>query len=264
MANYLVTGAAGGMGRAICRALTDAGDSVWGIDRAPFEEAPNLRALAADLTSEEELSRAIEAVAKEAGGLDGVIHAAGVYDLSSLVEMSEKDFLRDFNVNLFGAFRVNRLALPLLREKGRILIISSELAPLYPLPFTGGYAVTKGALEKYAEALRMEVQLLGYKVIVVRPGAVKTGMLPASQAALDRFVSETKLYDCSAARFKRIVDRVESRAVTPEKPASVVLRAMKCRRPRLTYKLNRNPALLLLDALPRRAQLAIIRAILKK
>lgn len=258
MGNYLVTGASGGMGASICRRLAREGHRVWGLDR---HEADGV--IAADLTSAADIQAAFERVRAEAGALDGVIHAAGVYDLNSLVEMPEADFTRDFDVNLFGVFRVNRAFVPLLKARGRIVIISSELAPLNPLPFTGVYAVTKTALEQYAAALRMELQLLGHRVIVLRPGAVNTGMLPESTGKLDAFCEGTKLYRCNAARFRRIVNRVEARSVSPERIAEVVLRALNAPRPRLVYCVNRNPLLRVLNALPKRLQLFIIRRILK-
>ena len=260
MARYLVTGANGGMGRAICRALTDAGNEAVGFDLTePREEAP-WRVIRADVTDFASLEAAFAALGEEK--LDGVIHAAGIYDLNSLVEMDEAAFIRAFNVNLFGVYRVNKLALPLLNPESRVVIISSELAPLEPLPFTGIYAITKAALEKYAYSLRMELQLLGHKVAVVRPGAVKTDMLPASVAALERFCAGTKLYPVNAERFKRIVERVEARSVTPEKLAEKTLRVLKKKRPRFAYNLNRNPLLLMLGALPKRMQLWIIRRVL--
>ena len=260
--NYLVTGAAGGMGRAVCRLLAARGDRVWGIDRAPEPESAEWAYLRADVTDGKDLRRALERVRAEAGRLDGIVHTAGIYDLNSLVEMPEEDFLRDFDVNLFGVFRVNELFLPLL-ERGRVVIVTSELAPLCPLPFTGVYAVTKAALDKYAAALRMELQLLGHRVIVVRPGAVKTDLLDVSTDKLRRFCSATKLYGVNAARFRRIVERVEARAVPPETLAAVIKKALSARRPRLCYSVNRNPLLLLLNALPERTQLWIIRMILQ-
>ena len=110
----------------------------------------------------------------------------------------------------------------------------------------------------------MELQLLGYPVVVIRPGAVDTGMLPASTTALDRFCASTELYPVNAARFKSIVDRVEAKKVAPEKLARVVLRALSKKRPKPVYCLNRNPLLRLLACLPKRAQLRIIRRVLKK
>ena len=108
----------------------------------------------------------------------------------------------------------------------------------------------------------MELQLIGCSVTVVRPGAVRTGMLPASVRALDRFCGKTELYRFNAARFKKAVDLVEARSITPDKLASKVVRALSAKRPRLVYKINRNPLLLMLNALPRRAQIAVIRKIL--
>ena len=262
MGNYLITGAAGGMGSALCRALTGAGHRVWGLDRAADPSPASWTLVPADLTKPEAVEEAFRRVRAEAGELDGIIHTAGVYDLGSLAEMPEADFLRDFNVNLFAAFRVNRDFLPLLAPGGRIVIVTSELAPLPVLPFTGVYAVTKAALDKYAEALRMELQLLGHPVIVVRPGAVKTGMLPVSTEKLAKFCAETQLYSCNAERFRRIVDKVEARSVPPERIAALIVRALGAPNPKPVYALNRNPLLLLFRLLPQRLRLWAIRRIL--
>ncbi len=262
MATYLITGAGGGMGSVLCRKLAQEGHRVLGIDRVLPEPEDGVRFFAADITRTEDLQAAADSLREEGVRLDGIIHMAGIYDLNSLAEMPEADFCRDFDVNLFGLFRVNKLFLPLLNEGGRIVIISSELAPLHPLPFTGIYAVTKTAVEHYAEALRMELQLLGHPVIVIRPGAVRTGMLPASTEKLDRFCRETRLYPHNAGRFKRIVGRVEARNVPPERIADTVRKALTARKPRLVYSVNRNPLLLLFNRLPQRLQLRIIRKIL--
>ena len=125
------------------------------------------------------------------------------------------------------------------------------------------YAVTKAALDKYAYSLRMEMQLLGVSVSVLRAGAVDTGMLGASTDALDRFCAETALYTCNAARFKAIVCRVEARSISPERLARKAVRIIEKSKPRFAYSINRNPLLLLLNALPKRFQLFAIRVILK-
>ena len=169
--------------------------------------------------------------------------------LDSLVEMESSAFRRIFDINMYGAFLVNKTFLPLLCRGSKIIITTSELAPLDPLPFTGIYAVTKGALDKYAYSLRMELQLLGISVSVLRAGAVETGMLGVSTSALDRFCNNTKLYTCNACRFKSIVDGVESKCVPPSKIASKVVRILNKRRPSFAYSINRNPLLLLLNML---------------
>ena len=183
--------------------------------------------------------------------------------LDSLVEMSEERMLSAYDVNLFGVMRINRIFLPLLGEGSRIIITTSELAPLDPLPFTGIYALTKSALDKYAYSLRMELQLLGIHVSVLRPGAVDTGMLGASTRELDGFIQRTELYSCNADRFKRIVDSVEARRIPAERIARVAKKLLEARRPRQTVSINRNPLLLLLNILPDRLATYIIKVILK-
>ena len=262
MANYMVTGAGGGMGSAICRLLARKGCHVWGIDRSVPAET-GWRFIQADITSADDLQAILPQIGAEAGSLDGIIHTAGIYDLNSLVEMPQADFLRDFDVNLFGMYRVNRLFFPLLAPNARIVIVSSELAPLDPLPFTGIYAITKAAVEKYAAALRMELQMLGHRVIVIRPGAVRTNMLPASMEKLERFCAETQLYPHNAARFRQIVETVEAKSIPAERIAGVVYRSLTAARPRLVYNVNRSPLLLLFDRLPARLRLAVIRAVLQ-
>ena len=199
---------------------------------------------------------------KEGLTFDAILHMAGLYDLNSLLEMPEEDFRRIWDVNLFGVYRVNKAFFPLLRKNARILITASELAPLHPLPFTGIYGITKSALERYAESLRMELQLLGHPVIVLRPGAVDTGLLKVSTDRLDRFVKDTAYYPLNAARFRRIVERVETRHVPPERIAELAVKALRAKRPRYVYAVNRNPGLLMLNALPVRWQCGIIRKIL--
>ena len=183
--------------------------------------------------------------------------------LDSLVEMDRESFQKIFEVNLFGAFLVNKAFLPLLKKGSRIVITTSELAPLDPLPFTGVYAVTKAALDKYAYSLRMELQLHGISVSVLRAGAVETGMLGASTDALERFCESTELYTCNADRFRRIVNGVEARSIPAERLAKKVLSILEKRCPAFSYSINRNPLLLLLNALPKRLQLYVIRSILK-
>ena len=263
MKNVVITGAYGGMGRSTALMLRDLGYRVFALDRKVGEAEDGIIPIEADVTDSASVGAAFRLISGYTESLYAVFHFAGIYMLDSLVEMSEDDFRRILDVNLTGAFLVNRAAMPYLSSGSRIIITTSELAPLDPLPFTGIYAVTKAALDKYAYSLRMELQLLGIQVSVLRAGAVATGMLGDSTDALDRFVSKTQLYSCNAERFKRIVDGVEARHVTPEKIAKKVTRVLSKKRPRFAYSINRNPLLLMLNALPRRMQLWIIRLILK-
>lgn len=259
----LITGANGGMGRAAAELLASKGYLVLAMDLRQGEARRGVIPIAADVTSEESLLSALEEVRRHVDRLDVILHFAGIYMLNSLVELSDADFQRIVNVNFRGAFLVNRTFLPLLGKGSRILMVTSELAVPDPLPFTGIYAVTKSALDRYAYSLRMELQLLGIKVSVLRAGAVETDMLGASTAALERFCETTRLYSCNAKRFRSVVDRVEARCVPPSAVAKSVDRILSKRSPAFAYSLNRNPLLLLLDLLPMRLRFWIIGRILR-
>ena len=263
MKTILITGAAGGMGRATVSLFEKSGWRVFALDRVAIEEKENITPIVADLTDEESVKNAFESVAKMTDKLDAIIHFAGVYMLDSLVEMSTDAYDRIFDINVRGVYLVNKHFLPLLGKGSRIVITTSELAPLDPLPFTGIYAITKAALDKYAYSLAMELQLLGISVSVLRAGAVETGMLGASTTALDRFCENTKLYSCNAKRFKGIVESVESRCVPPVKIAEKCAHILKKRHPKFAYAINRNPLLLMLNILPKRFQLWVIKQILR-
>ncbi len=196
--------------------------------------------------------------------LAGIVHAAGKYDFNSLIEIPEAGFAGIFGINVFAAYRVNKAFFSLLKEDSRIVVVTSELAPLDPLPFTGIYGITKAALHNYCHSLRMEVQLLGIKVIEIRPGAVSTGLLDDSVSRISKFIKETENYKGSSARFKKIVDSVESKAIPPEKLAGIIYGIFVKDNPKFVYNINRNKLLLLMNMLPDRFQAWIIKKLLTK
>lgn len=263
MKYILVTGAYGGMGYATVQALAQAGYTVFALDKRVKEAEDNVIPLEADVTDVQSLKNALKTVKTVTDELFAILHFAGVYMLDSLIEMDEGDFDRIFKINLYGAFYVNKIFKPLLKEGSKIVITTSELAPLDPLPFTGVYAVSKAALDKYAYSLRMELQLLGISVSVLRAGAVSTGMLGVSTAALERFCEKTELYQCNAERFRKIVNSVEAKSVSPQKIAKKTMKILGKENPRFVYTINRNGLLRLLNALPKRIQCGVIKRILK-
>lgn len=261
----LITGVSGGVGFASAKRFISEGYKVFGLDICePTEALDGLTFVKTNLRDESEVKNAFE-VAKENGyQFDAIISTAGIYDLNSLVEMGEEDFIKIFDINVFSMYRVNKTFLPLLKENGKVIMISSELGPLDPLPFTGIYGITKTTIEKYAYSLRMELQLLGYKVILIRPGAIDTGLLDVSTKRIEEFTNTTELYKYNSKKFKHIVDSVESKKIPPEKVANLIYKASQKKRPKYAYNINRNFGLRLLNALPQRAQNRIIKRILTK
>lgn len=265
MKTIIITGAGSGMGKATAQYLAKHGHKVFALDLVQPLPQENIIPIQVDVTDLHSVERAFSEISAQTQGVDAIVHFAGIYAMDSLVEIEEKELLKIFNINVFGVYRVNKMFLPLLlKNKGRIVITSSELAPLDPLPFTGLYGITKSTVEKYAYSLRMEVNLLGIKVSVLRPGAVKTNMISASTKALDAMCAKTKLYAYNTKKFKKIVNSVESKTVTPEQMAKLVCKIITCKRPKFVYAMNANGYLKLLNALPDAWQVGIIKRILSK
>ena len=262
MKPVLVIGAGGGMGRACVKQLQIDGYRVIGLDRSMDSIPDGCERYAADVTRADDLNAAFDAVKTCTDTLDAIVYATGIYDMDSLVEIDEARFTGIFDVNVFGAYRAVKAFLPLLKQGSRVVLITSELAPLDPLPFTGLYGITKGTLEGYAFSLAIELQLLGITVSVIRPGAVETPLLAQSVTSIKAFTEATELYPGQAARFLRVTEKVESKSVPPEAIAAKVRVVLHTKHPRYLYKLNRNPLLLLFGALPKQWQLGIIKRFL--
>lgn len=262
MKTVLITGVLGGMGSATAKLLLDNGYKVIGLD---VKDASNLpfTYFKTDLTNVHDLEKTCGKVKEIVPKLDAIIHFAGIYKMDSLVEMDEQQFSSIFDINVFSIYRVNKTFLPLLNKSSKIIMTSSELAPLDPLPFTGIYAITKSTVEKYAYSLKMELQLLDIDVAVIRPGAVKTGLLNASIESMNALCEKTKLYKYNTKKFKKIVNSVESKNIAPIKIAKKSLKLLGKKKVKFVYNINRNCLLRILNFLPRRFQLYVIRKILK-
>ena len=259
----LLTGCYGGMGEASLKKLIDEGYFVYGLDinKSNYQN-DHFKFYQVDLRNNKEIEKVYESILEDNIQLSAIIHMSGIYDLNSLIEISEEDFIKIFDVNVFAIYRINKLFVNLLEKKGKIIMVSSELAPLDPLPFTGLYAISKATIEKYAYSLRMELQLLDYYVTVIRPGAIDTKLLDVSTNSIEEFTKNTAKYEHNAKKFMDITNKVESRKIPPKKIATLTYKILKKKKPRYIYKINRNPLLLILNILPQHLQNYIIKKIL--
>lgn len=261
--NIVITGACGGMGYATTKLLKEKGYNIYAGDLFLNNKIEGVNYFELDVTSMDSCQSFFNFVKQECDTIYAIIHFAGIYNMNSLVEISEEEFIKIFNINVFGIYRLNKVFLPLLDKNSKVIITSSELAPLNPLPFTGLYGITKASVEKYAYSLRMELNLLDIKVSLIRPGAVKTGLLNDSTTSIDRFVNNTEIYPTMSRKFKKIVDSVQTKNIDPIKIAKISNKILKSKNPKYIYNINRNKLLRLLSILPKRFQVWVIKKILK-
>ena len=181
----LVTGASSGIGAALARRLAGAGAQVvlCGRDLERLEGvAAECRAwggriatVAGDITAEETRERAVAAAA-ELGGIDLLVHNAGVTMNARFEDLAPPVVRRILEVDFFAPVELTRLALPSLRERrGAILVISSLTGIVAP-PTRSAYAAAKHALHGFFGSLRIELRKAHVSVTIACPGYVDTPM----------------------------------------------------------------------------------------
>lgn len=262
--NILVTGAGSGIGRAVAERFAQNGHTVYAIDVNPSPDARNVISYIADITDENSLLTVREALERADVSLDCIVNVAGIFFMDSFLEIEESRLRRIFDVNLLGAVRVNKLFFPLLRAGGKIMVITSEVAPLDPLPFNGIYGVSKTALDAYTQALRHEAGLLGRKVVTVRPGAVRTPLAESSIPSMRQMSEKSRYFGGQAEKFARIMRKFTGRMLDPRVLANKIYRVSLKRRPRCVYTVHANLPLKLLAILPKRLQVALVKGLIGK
>src|SRR4051812_11057797 len=145
----IVTGAAGGIGKASAQALARAGYRVFGTSRRESPApAPGITMVVCDVTDDDSVKRAIETVVAQTGRVDVLVNNAGRGLIGGAEESSASQAQDLFDVNVFGVLRVTNAVLPIMRRQGhgRIINISSVLG-FIPGPYTALYSSTKHAIE---------------------------------------------------------------------------------------------------------------------
>lgn len=263
MKNVLVIGALGGMGSSIVSKLITEGYNVFGVDIANNPSVKEFEYYQCDITNEEQITQVYKQISKQIDSLYAIVFAAGIYKMDSLLEISDLEMKNILDINVLSVQKINKIFFGMLKPLSKIVIITSELATLDPLPFNGVYTMSKSLLEKYAFSLRMEVNNLGIKVTTVRPGAVKTKMIGHSMSSMDEFVKKTQIHKEASKKFKKIVNSVESKTIDPSKIAELVNKILAKKNPKYSYSINRNLGLRILNVLPDKLQVKIISKIIK-
>lgn len=183
----MVTGGAGGIGRAVVAALVAHGVRTAALDMAPHypqesgvEEGGADLVLRCDVRDAKALARAVDRVQARLGPVDHLVCAAGVVSEAPLVELAPEEFRRVVEVCLNGTFHALRAVLPgmVARRGGSVVAFSSGWARK-GYPNGSHYAAAKGGVESLVKSAALEVAAAGVRVNALAPGPVETPMLTA-------------------------------------------------------------------------------------
>jgi NAD(P)-dependent dehydrogenase (short-subunit alcohol dehydrogenase family) len=234
----LVTGASSGFGRMTVETLARRGHRVFAALRettgrnagataelAEFASAEgvDLRVIELDVTDQASADRAVGVVLEVTGRLDVVVNNAGSIFPGPVEAFSAEEALRQLDVNVLGALRVNRAALPHLREQGHgVLVQVGSISGRVTLPFSGLYAASKAALGSLTEAWHHELAPFGVESVVVEaasyPTSIGTNAVPPADSA------RTGVYGDTMTRFvTELVRRTAETAGDPQEVADALV-----------------------------------------
>lgn len=188
----LVTGASSGFGLMTAKALAQAGHTVYASMRetagrnAPrvaeiaqwaATNAADLRTVELDVQADASVASAIHHVLADAGGLDVIVHNAGHMVFGPAEAFTPEQLIQQYDVNVLGAQRVNRVALPFLRKqrKGLLVWVGSSSTRGGTPPFLAPYFAAKAAMDALAVSYSAELARWGIETTIMVPGAFTKG-----------------------------------------------------------------------------------------
>jgi NAD(P)-dependent dehydrogenase (short-subunit alcohol dehydrogenase family) len=180
---WLITGATSGFGQAIAGAALAAGDTVVAAARRPEaldalagEHPGRVVPVRLDVTDPARIQAAVAEVMLWYGRIDVLVNNAGRGFVGAVEETTEAELRDLMELHFFGPAALTRAVLPHMRARGSGAIVQmSSMGGRFSFPGVGAYSATKFGLEGLSEALAQEVAPFGIKVLIVEPGAFRTG-----------------------------------------------------------------------------------------
>ncbi len=222
-----VTGAASGIGRALCVRFGEAGARIAALDldreglvRLEGDlEASGVRARAyeCDVSNDASCRRAFEEILGDMGGVDVLVNNAGITQRSPFLETGIDVYRRVMDVNFFGAVSCSAAAARSLVERRGMIIVTSSIAGLAPLIGRTGYCASKHALHGFFRTLRAELAPLGVGVLIVCPGFTRTNLQTRALDGDGSVTSHPQSKVGAEATPERVADRIYRAARTGKK-----------------------------------------------
>lgn len=181
---WLITGASSGLGQAIAEAALAAGDTVVAavrtlaaMDGLAAAHPGRAAAVELDVTDSAGIPAAVNEVIARYGRIDVLVNSAGRALVGGVEETSDRELRDLMEVHFFGPAALTRAVLPHMRQQGSGAIVQiSSMGGRMSFAGVGAYSATKFALEGLSEALAAEAAPFGIKVLIVEPGAFRTGL----------------------------------------------------------------------------------------
>jgi len=247
----VITGSSSGFGLLTAVQLAQAGFRVVASmrdlgRRAKLDEAvgaagvaPRIDARRLDVTEFDAIPGFVESVVRDYGRIDVLVNNAGFAVAGFAEDLKLEEIRTQFETNFFGQVAMTQAAIPVMRRQrsGHIIMVSS-IAGLHGTMTLSSYSASKHALEGWTESLRLEVNSLGIKVVLVEPGSFQTDIWTRGAVMGEKATKETSP---NFQRSLRMRDRVGTiPKADPAEVARLIAAVAQDPNPRLRYLIGRD------------------------
>ncbi len=218
----LITGASSGMGMQTAIYLSTNGYKVYAGTRKPddanelkheiLKKNLDIKIIKLDVADLSLINKAVNKIKKESGSIDILINNAGYGLVSTVEDVDEQEMIEQFNINVFGVFRVCKAVIPLMREQnsGIIINISSFLGKI-GLPLLSFYNSSKYAVEGITDSLRYELSSFNIRVHSIMPGFFNTNFARENLVTnLQTFNEDSAYATLASSLAPRIVEEINN------------------------------------------------------
>ena len=241
----VVTGSSSGIGFEIALMLARNGFQTYATMRN-LAKSENIKSIASkenlpiyieqlDVTDNESVTNAIQAIVSKANGIDVLVNNAGYALTGAFEDLAIEEIKAQYETNLFGLIRTTQTVLPIMRKQksGAIVNISSG-AGRFGYPGGSAYVSTKFAVEGLSESMAYELEPFGIKVILIEPGVIKTNIANGMVIA-EKSQNPNSPYSQIMQKMSTSFEHMLENASSPDVVAKVVLKAVTSENPSLRY-----------------------------
>lgn len=242
----LITGASSGIGFRTALHLAGKGVVVYAgvrkeVDKSLFKDADNIIPVLIDITKIDQIDPLVTFIEDKKLGLFGLINNAGVGELGSINEYSDKLIKHHFDVNVFGHMRLTRALLPFLKESQGRIVITGSMSGILTSKIMGLYSMSKHAIEAFSNVLRGELAEFDIKVSLIQPGNFKSKVLSSMVSRYKEGIhKEENNSFVHGDRMEKLVEHGEQDA-DPLQVAKVMEAALYSEQPNARYFVGSKP-----------------------
>jgi short-subunit dehydrogenase len=201
-----------------------------------------LQAIELDVDNDKSVIDAINTIVEERKRIDVLINNAGYALGGALEDSSINEIMAQFETNLFGAVRVTKAVLPVMRRQGQGKIVNiTSMGGRIAIPLSSSYHGSKFALEGLSESIQYELEPFGIKVILIEPGAVGSNFWKNIKIAKSSSDSNSP-YSQFGNKILKAYREMEQNTISPSVVAKTILDAITSNNPQLRYVVGEDAA----------------------